>query len=295
MASVTKMHGLGNDFVIGYLKNFKWCITQLSNIAVEICDRHKGIGADGLILYDFDDDNNPTMSIWNSDGSEAEMCGNGIRCLAYHLYDLKLVQSESFKIKTKAGFKEVFVDTKTKIDDSKKFVKVKTVNVGVVMGFPEFLASKIPVKTDEEFFIDKEINVLDRTFKVSAVSMGNPHAVIFVDSDFSSEDFYKYGPAIEKHELFPKFTNVEFVNYKNPHEFSVRVWERGAGETLACGTGACAVYAVACRLEKTSLYADIHLPGGTLRISTGKNGVIQMTGSATEVFSTKIELPFEDL
>ena len=174
-------------------------------------------------------------------------------------------------------------------------MKVKTDNVGVVMGYPEFLASKIPVKTEEEFFIDREISVLDRTFKVSAVSMGNPHAVIFVNSDFSSEDFYKYGPAIEKHELFPKFTNVEFVNYKNPHEFSVRVWERGAGETLACGTGACAVYAVACKLEKASLYADIHLPGGTLRISTGKNGVIQMTGPATEVFSTKIELPCEDL
>lgn len=268
-----KMHGLGNDFVIADSSFFEG--RDISSDALRICDRRTGIGADGLILYGTDGDM-PSMKIWNSDGSTAQMCGNGIRCLALLLYRKGIVKERSFKISTDAGIKEVAVD-----DESCK--------VGVDMGDPIFKPSDIPAILPEGESVYSEIEALGRTFNVIAVSMGNPHAVIFEESG-EKTDLLKFGPAIEKHPAFPEGVNVEFVTYVNPHMLKVSVWERGAGVTQACGTGACASYAAACRSGRCSLYADVELPGGILRISNGKTGSIQMTGPASFVFEGRYEL-----
>lgn len=263
------MHGLGNDFVLAdyyYFENYN--DSELSSAAIKICDRRYGIGADGLILYRKGEDGAPVMKLWNADGSKAEMCGNGIRCLAKLLVKENYQTSNHFNVKTDAGIKEVFVDDKTG-------------DVGVDMGTPEFSASKIPAISESEFFIEQEFEAGGKTWKGIAVGMGNPHVVIFTNEP---EHCLKYGSAIEKHNIFPKGTNVEFALASSPHNLKVYVWERGVGATPACGTGACAAYAAACKIGKCVLYADVLLPGGVLKISSGNKGNIQMRGPADIVF-----------
>lgn len=267
-----KMHGLGNDFVIADASFFEG--RDLCADAVAVCDRHRGVGADGLILFGMEG-GTPFMRLWNSDGSRAKMCGNGIRCLARLLFERGLSKSPGFVISTDSGPRSVFVDEKSG-------------DVGVDMGNPDFLPANVPVSAEGDSFVEGEIESGGRIWRVTAVSMGNPHAVIFVDS--LDDSLLSFGAGIERHPIFPDGVNVEFVKAVDPRRLRVLVWERGAGPTMACGTGACAAYAVACRLGKCTLYADVELPGGVLRISTGNSGSVQMRGPAVKSFEGRMEI-----
>jgi len=265
-----KMHGCGNDFILidsEYLES-----TNIINLSKKLCDRHFGIGADGVIIayesnnYDF------KMRIINSDGSEPEMCGNGIRCFAHYLRLTNKTNKENLEIETLAGIiKPSFV----KYDEKTSLIKVN-------MGKPIFDPKVIPVNNFQEKIISEKYFFDDTEFTINCISMGNPHCVIFLDN-LDNLDFYYWGPKIESDSLFPKKTNVEFAKVIDNENIKVKVWERGAGETLACGTGACATL-VASNLNKlTKNKANIHLPGGTLNIEWNEN--VYMTGSSELVFS----------
>ncbi|MCS7186098.1 MAG: diaminopimelate epimerase [Armatimonadetes bacterium] len=271
-----KMHGIGNDFVvIGALDELPLPEDRLSDFALFVCDRHFGVGADGVIwvlpsqVADF------KMRIFNPDGSEAEMCGNGIRCAAKWFYDRDYAKGSAIRVETLAGIKTVWVQGRGG----------KAIAVTVDMGEPIFEPSLIPTKLGEgSEAIEVPLDVEGfGTYLVSAVSMGNPHCVAFVN-DVDNFPVEKVGPQIEHHPAFPKRTNVEFVQILSRSEMKVRVWERGAGLTLACGTGACASLAVSARIGKTDRKAAVHLPGGTLTIEWRDDGRIYMTGPAVEVF-----------
>ncbi len=270
------MHGIGNDFVvIGALDELPLPEEKLDEFARFVCDRHFGVGADGVIwvlpsqVADF------KMRIFNPDGSEAEMCGNGIRCAVKWFYDRDYAKGNAVRVETLAGIKTVWVQEENG--------RAKAVTVD--MGEPIFEPALIPTSLSERGeAIETPLNVEGfGTYTVSAVSMGNPHCVIFVDNvdNFPVEVL---GPRIEHHPAFPKRTNVEFVQVISSNEMKVRVWERGAGLTLACGTGACASLAVAARTGLTERKAKVHLPGGTLTIEWRDDGRIYMTGPAVEVF-----------
>lgn len=270
------MHGIGNDFVvIGALDELPLPEDRLSDFALFVCDRHFGVGADGVIwvlpsqVADF------KMRIFNPDGSEAEMCGNGIRCAAKWFYDRDYAKGSAIRVETLAGIKTVWVQGRGG----------KAIAVTVDMGEPIFEPSLIPTKLGEgSEAIEVPLDVEGfGTYLVSAVSMGNPHCVAFVN-DVDNFPVEKVGPQIEHHPAFPKRTNVEFVQILSRSEMKVRVWERGAGLTLACGTGACASLAVSARIGKTDRKAAVHLPGGTLTIEWRDDGRIYMTGPAVEVF-----------
>ncbi|MCS7266050.1 MAG: diaminopimelate epimerase [Armatimonadetes bacterium] len=271
-----KMHGLGNDFVvIGALDEMPVPEESLSDFARFVCDRHFGIGADGVIwilpsqVADF------KMRIFNPDGSEAEMCGNGIRCAVKWFHDRDYSKSASVSVETLAGIKNVWVQES---DGKTKWV---TVN----MGEPIFQPSLIPTTLgDGEKAIEVPLLVEGiGSFTASAVSMGNPHCVIFAD-DVDSLPIEEIGPKIEHHPAFPQRTNVEFVEILSPKDLKVRVWERGAGLTLACGTGACAALVIAALTERSERSAQIQLLGGNLKIEWRNDGKVYMTGPATEVF-----------
>jgi len=271
-----KMHGLGNDFVvIGALDELPLPEEKLGEFARFVCDRHFGVGADGVIwvlpsrVADF------KMRIFNPDGSEAEMCGNGIRCAAKWFYDRDYAKGNTVQVETLAGVKTVWVQAEGG----------EAVAVTVDMGEPVFEQSLVPASLcegREAIGVPLEVEGVG-TFTASAVSMGNPHCVIFVNDveDFPVETV---GPKIEHHPAFPKRTNVEFVQVLSRNEMKVRVWERGAGLTLACGTGACASLAVAVKTGKTERKATVHLPGGALTIEWRDDGRVYMTGPAVEVF-----------
>lgn len=265
-----KMHGLGNDFIlIDCISDEALISLDYKNLSKELCDRRFGIGADQLLLLLPSDIADFKMRIFNADGGEVEMCGNGIRCLARYIWERGLSKKEVLQIETLAGI-----------------IRPERVNnmVKVDMGEPIFEPEKIPIDLTMDRVIDYPIRILDREFKITAISMGNPHAVIFLKEDIDSFDINKYGPLIEKDPLFPKRTNVEFVNIKNNEDVKMRVWERGAGETLACGTGASAV-AVACALKGlTNRNVTIHLLGGDLFIQWADNNHVYMTGPAKNVF-----------
>ncbi len=271
-----KMHGIGNDFVvIGALDDLPLPEEKLSEFARFVCDRHFGIGADGVIwilpsqVADF------KMRIFNPDGSEAEMCGNGIRCAAKWFYDRDYAKGKAVQVETLAGIKTVWVQEENG----------KAVAVTVDMGEPIFAPSLVPTSLGEgSEAIEVPLSVEGAgTYLVSAVSMGNPHCVIFVN-DVDNFPVETIGPRIEHHPAFPKRTNVEFVQVLSRNEMKVRVWERGAGLTLACGTGACASLVIASRTGRTDRKAKVHLPGGTLTIEWRDDGRIYMTGPAVEVF-----------
>lgn len=274
----TKMQGLGNDYV--YIDATKSNIENPGELSKYISDRHFGVGSDGLILICPSDKADFRMRMFNSDGSEAEMCGNGIRCVGKFVYDKKLTDKTLVTIETKAGIKVLKLNVKDE--------EVDTVRVD--MGTPILESEKIPVITDEKLAQNLKLNALDKSFNFTCVSMGNPHAVTIVDnvSDF---DVKKYGSILEINEVFPNKTNVEFVEIKDPENIKMRVWERGTGETLACGTGACASV-VACNLNGlTKNNVNVELLGGNLNIELGEDNHVYMTGPAVTVFEGELNNP----
>lgn len=278
MIKFTKMQGLGNDYV--YIDATKENIENPSMLSKYISDRHFGVGSDGLILICPSDKADFRMRMFNSDGSEAEMCGNGIRCVGKFIYDKKLTDKTLVTIETKAGIKTLKLNVKDK--------EVDTVRVD--MGIPILESEKIPVITVEKIVQNLKLNVLDKSFNFTCVSMGNPHAVTIVDN-ISDFDVKKYGSILEVNEVFPNKTNVEFVEIKDPENIKMRVWERGAGETLACGTGACASV-VACNLNGlTKRRVNVELLGGNLKIELGEDNHVYMTGPAVTVFEGELNNP----
>lgn len=272
MIKFTKMHGLGNDYV--YIDAIHQKIEDEENLARFVSDRHFGIGSDGLILICESSVADFKMRMFNADGSEAEMCGNGIRCVGKFVYDKGLTNKEVVTIETLAGIKTL----KLNVKDG----KVKTARVD--MGEPILESEKIPVISNEMPVKNLKVKADTKEFTFTCVSMGNPHAITVVDSvdDF---DVQKYGKIIEIDKAFPKKTNVEFIQIIDENNIKMRVWERGAGETLACGTGACGA-AVACNLNGlTSRNVTIGLLGGNLQIEWNeKDNHVYMTGPAVTVF-----------
>lgn len=268
-----KMHGAGNDYV--YINGFEEQVDQPEKLAVAVSDRHFGVGSDGLILILPSKVADVRMRMFNADGSEAEMCGNGIRCVAKFSADSGLVTGDEIRIETKAGILplKLYFGSDHKVD-----------RVRVNMGMPRLMPAEIPVLTDTEtIIVDQPLNILDRTFAITCVSMGNPHCIIFVDQldDFAVE---YYGSAIEKHPMFPNRINVEFVEQISRSEVKQRTWERGAGETLACGTGASAVAVAGVLSGRTERSITNCLRGGSLQLEWSEAGDVFMTGPATEVF-----------
>ena len=273
----TKMHGLGNDYV--YVNCFEEDVSRvdLPELARRVSDRHFGIGGDGLILILPSERADFRMRVFNNDGSEAKNCGNGLRCVSKYVFDHGLTQETRFTVETLGGIMApvVSVGPDGKVDQ-----------VSIDMGEPRFERSAIPMTgIPEERAVEEVIDVVDASFTMTAVSMGNPHAVLFVD-EVRDEDVRLYGPQVEFHEWFPERTNVEFIQVLNRQEIEFRVWERGTGVTLACGTGACAAAVAACLRGKTDRKVTVHLAGGDLFIEwrESDNRVI-MTGPAEEVFS----------
>lgn len=278
MIKFTKMHGLGNDYVyIDCTEEQK--IKNISSLAQFISNRHFGVGSDGLILICKSDIADFKMRMFNYDGTEAEMCGNGIRCVGKFVYDKGLTKKDNITVETLAGIKKLKFNIKEG--------NVETVEVD--MGEPILEPDKIPVISEEAIVKNLKIKAHENEFKFTCVSMGNPHAITIVDNtkDFNIE---KYGPVLEKDEHFPRRANIEFIELVDKNNIKMRVWERGAGETLACGTGACASV-VACALNGyIENEANVELLGGTLKIRWDKeNNHIYMTGPATTVFEGEID------
>ena len=271
-----KAQGIGNDFILIDCLRDNLGDTNLAALAVRLCDRNFGIGGDGLILILPSERADYRMRVINSDGSEAEMCGNGIRCLAKYLFDRGLA-GESVAVETLAGVKTVAVVARDG----------QGVRFTVDMGVPRLEAEEIPVSGFEGKVISRPLDVDGRRFNITCVSMGNPHCVIFADSRERST-LENLGPKIENHPAFPNKTNVEFVRLINDHELQVNVWERGAGITLACGTGACASVVAGVLNGKVGRKATVHLPGGDLLIDWHEHGSVYMTGPAEEVFTGRI-------
>lgn len=276
-----KTHGLGNDYIL--IDNRDGALNEetLGPLANKLCKRRFSVGADGLLLLYNSTVADVRMRIFNADGSEAEMCGNGIRCLAKYCYQNGVVAKSSFQIETLAGIKRVWLET----------ANGKVEAVTVEMGNPIFDRVRIPVVGEGEF-IDGELNVDDRVFKATCLSVGNPHCVIFVD-DVEKFPVEYYGPRIERHPIFPKRINVEFVQVVKMDILRVRVWERGVGETLACGTGACASVVAGSVIGKTDRECTVQLLGGELKVRYDKGSGIFLTGPAEIVYKGLIEL--EDL
>ena len=277
MIKFTKMHGLGNDYV--YMDAIHQNIENESNLAQFVSNRNFGIGSDGLILICESKVADFRMKMFNQDGSQAEMCGNGIRCVGKFVYDKGLTNKTTITIETLAGIKTLNLNVKEG--------KVQTVRVD--MGEPILKAENIPVISEKSPVKNLKIRSEDREFEFTCVSMGNPHAITVIKNvkDFDVE---KYGKPIEINEVFPKKTNVEFAEIIDDTHIKMRVWERGTGETLACGTGACAT-AVACNLnELTNKNVYIELLGGVLEIEWNQdNNHIYMTGPAVTVFEGVLE------
>lgn len=274
----TKMQGLGNDYV--YVNCFKETIENPPEMAKKVSNRNFGIGSDGLIMINPSDVADFEMEMYNADGSRSEMCGNGIRCVGKYVYDYGLTEKEHISVETLAGIK--YLDL-TVEDGKVKLVKVD-------MGSPELVPENIPIVADGNRVIDEPINVNGTEYRMTGVSMGNPHAVVYVE-DVKGLDIETIGPAFENHERFPNRVNTEFVKVLDRNTVEMRVWERGSGETMACGTGACAV-AVACILNGfTEDKVTVKLLGGDLQIEWDKEAdKIYMTGPAEVSFDGEMNL-----
>ncbi len=275
----TKMHGIGNDYV--YVDCFRETVEQPSEVAKRISDRHFGIGSDGLILICPSETADFRMDMYNADGSRGEMCGNGIRCVAKYVYEKGLTDQTRIRVETLGGMKELELTVK---DGTVSLVRVN-------MGAPELAAAKIPVAADTDRVIGQTLIVEGKEYAVTCVSMGNPHCVVFLDEDVRGLDLERIGPGFERHERFPKRINTEFVNVLDEETIRMRVWERGSGETLACGTGACAAAVAAMLNGRTKDEVTVKLLGGDLRIlwARGEDAVF-MTGAAETVFEGEILL-----
>lgn len=268
----SKWQGAGNDFVI--VNGFKNKIVDYAQTAIEVCDRHFGIGADGFVIILPSEKADFEMRIFNADGSEAEMCGNVTRCVARYVYEQNLTTKTRIDIETKAGIiKPELIMKNNQIDI-----------VRVNMGEPLLKADAIPVSGFEnKEVINTPISIGTTTYNITCVSMGNPHCVIFVE-DIAKINLEKIGPLIENHPMFPKKTNVEFAEIKNKEYIRMRVWERGAAITMACGTGSCATLVAAVLNHKTNRKAVLALDGGDLFIEWAEDNCVYMSGEAKEVF-----------
>lgn len=272
----TKMHGCGNDYV--YVNCFRENIDDGSDIAIKVSDRHFGIGGDGLILIKPSNKADFLMDMYNADGTKGKMCGNGIRCVAKYVYDKGMTNKKQITVETGSGIKHLDLHI---VDE-----KVKEVTVD--MGSPITEAKDIPVISEEDEIIGMPIKVGDKQYEMTCVSMGNPHAVVFVE-DTKKVDITKIGPLFEHHPMFPDRVNTEFVQVINKNTIDMRVWERGSGETLACGTGACASVYACIRNELTDHKVKVRLLGGELIIEYDKeNNRVLMTGPAQIVFEGEI-------
>lgn len=273
----TKMQGLGNDFIL--IDNRKGVYKNLSNLSKKLCDRRFGVGADQLLLLGNSRRADFKMRIFNADGSEVEMCGNGIRCLARYIWEKNLAVKNSLAIETEAGI--------IRPERSGSLIKV---DMGEPVLAPAKIPALLPFPGKKPLILNHPLKVKNSTFKITCVSMGNPHAVIVVN-DVNSIQLETFGPLIENHRLFPKRTNVEFIQIADRKNIKMRVWERGAGETLACGTGASAAAVASSLLGLTDRRVNVHLKGGRLLINwSSKDGHVYMTGPAVKVFEGNFQI-----
>lgn len=275
----SKMHGTGNDYV--YVDCFQQNIENPSELAKTVSDRHFGIGSDGLILVAPSRVADVRMIMFNADGSEGKMCGNGIRCVAKYAYEHGITDKTKIEIETASGIKIIDVT----VNEQGK-VEYASVNMGKAVLKPEL----IPMKAEGETFIAKELTADGKVYTVTCVSMGNPHCVVFT-TGIDDMELDKIGPSFENHEIFPEQVNTEFVEVLDSHNFKMRVYERGSGETMSCGTGTCAV-TVAAVLNGYAGYGEeltIHIKGGELKDTYYEDGTVIMKGRATHVFDGEIE------
>lgn len=274
----TKMQGIGNDYV--YVNCLKENIENPGEIAKKVSDRHFGIGSDGLILIKPSDVADFEMDMYNADGSRGKMCGNGIRCVGKYVYDYGLTDKTNLRINTLSGIKELEL-----LVENGKVIEIK-----VNMGEPVFETKQIPVLSEKEKLIQEPIEIAGKEYKITGISMGNPHAVTYID-DVKNLDIEKIGPLFEHHPWFPQQVNTEFVKVLDEHTVEMRVWERGSGETMACGTGACAVAVASILNGYTKDEVTVKLLGGDLRIFWDKDtNLVYMTGPAKVVFDGEIFL-----
>ena len=273
----TKMQGAGNDYI--YVNAFDERVENPAALAVTLSDRHFGVGGDGLVLIRPSARADCFMDIYNADGSRAKMYGNAIRCVAKYVYDRGMTDKTEIAIETLSGVKTIRVFTENG----------RVTAARVNMGAPILAAREIPTTFDGESVVSQKLTVKETDYAVTCVSMGNPHCVLFVD-DVEALDLERLGPKFERHERFPDRINTEFVRTVSPTEFDMRVWERGSGETLACGTGACAAAVASMLNGRAERDRDIrvNLRGGQLVIRWHRNGDVYMTGPAEEVFSGEI-------
>lgn len=276
----TKMHGCGNDYV--YVNCFEEKIEDEKKAAIFVSDRHFGIGGDGMILIKPSEIADFQMCMYNADGSRGAMCGNGVRCVAKYVYDNKMTDKKSISIESMGAVK--YIDVITEND--------KVVSAKVDMGAPILNSKEVPVVSDNEKVVGEEITVLDRKFNMTCVSMGNPHAVMFIDESPKDFPLKKYGPLFENNEIFPDRTNAEFAKVIDRKNIEMRVWERGSAETLACGTGSCATVVAAILNGYVDNDVTVHLVGGDLDISWSgdEKDSVFMTGPATTVFNGEIDI-----
>ena len=274
----TKMEGCGNDYV--YVNGFEEKIDNPNEVAIAVSDRHFGIGSDGLIIINPSEVADFKMCMYNDDGSEGKMCGNGIRCVAKYVYDFKLTDKDVITVETLSGIKTL----KLNVENG----KVKTVRVN--MGAPILECDKVPVKYDDEKMINKPVKVDGKTFNITCVSMGNPHAVTFIN-DTDNLEIEKIGPKFENNEIFPDKVNTEFIQIIDKKTVKMRVWERGSGETFACGTGACASVVASVLNRLTENKVTVKLLGGELEIEYNQDeNTVYMTGPARVVFTGEYDI-----
>ena len=268
------MHGLGNDYVVIDDRRERIDDEDLGTLARSLCRRRFSVGADGLLIVRNSKTADVRMRIFNSDGSEAEMCGNGIRCLAKYCYDKRIVRRRAMSIETQAGNREVELEA-----DRKNMTYVR-----VNMGKPSFRREAVPMVGQGEC-VDEPVTAGEKELRITCLSMGNPHCVTFVE-DVESYPVHEVGPRLERHAYFPEGTNVEFVSIQSPEEIRVRTWERGVGETSACGTGACASVAAASRLGKIGKRVKVQVQGGNLLVELGDS--VSLEGPVERVFEAEL-------
>ncbi len=277
----SKMHGIGNDYI--YVNCFEETVNEPEKVSVVLSDRHKGVGSDGLVLIMPSDKADFRMRIFNADGSEAMMCGNATRCIGKYVYDMGLTDKTDITLETNSGIKYLTLYLKDNKVDS----------VTVDMGKAILVPKDIPVNSDLDLFVSQPVEVCGKIWDITCVSMGNPHAVIFTEG-VAELDLEKIGPHFENNRLFPNRVNTEFAEVIDEHTLNMRVWERGSGETFACGTGTCATVVAAvlngiCKHDEEVL---VHLRGGDLRITYKSDGTVLMTGPAEYVFEGTVSDEF---
>lgn len=276
----TKMHGIGNDYV--YVNCFEETVENPRDVAKFVSDRHFGIGSDGLILIKPSKVADCYMDMYNADGSNSAMCGNGIRCVAKYIYDYGITDKTEVDVETAAGIKHIVLTIKDgKVEKAR-----------VDMGEPILKPELVPVVGEGEMLVNEPILVDGEEYRMTCVSMGNPHAVVFLEEDVKTLEIEKIGPKFENHERFPERVNTEFMYVIDRNTMNLRVWERGSGETWACGTGTCASVVAAVLNGHTERNVLVHLLGGDLEILWDeKDNHVYMTGPATTVFDGEIQLP----